>query len=63
MHLYIEPLRMVKNMLEQYEIRYMMYEQDEEREVIWVAHSHEEAKITFIKNYDPYKILSIEEAK
>lgn len=50
-------------MLEQYEIRYMMYEQDEEREVIWVAHSHEEAKITFIKNYDPYKILSIEEAK
>lgn len=50
-------------MLKQYEIRYLMYEQDEEREVIWVAHSYEEAKITFIKNYDPYKILSIEEAR
>ena len=50
-------------MLKQYEIRYMMYEQDEEHEVIWVSHSYEEAQITFTNNYEPYKILSIEEVK
>lgn len=52
-----------REMLKQYEIRYLMYEQDEERTVIWVSHSYEEAQITFTNNYEPYKILSIEEAK
>ena len=52
-----------RDMLKQYEIRYLMYEQDEEGEVIWVAHSFEEAEITFTNNYEPYKILSIEEVK
>lgn len=50
-------------MLKQFEIRYLMYEQDEERTVIWVSHSYEEAQITFTNNYEPYKILSIEEAR
>ena len=40
-----------------------MYPEDEEREVIWVSHSYEEAQITFTNNYEPYKILSIEEAR
>lgn len=52
-----------RDMLKQYEIRYLMYEQDEERTVIWVSHSYEEAQITFTNNYEPYKILSIEEAR
>lgn len=52
-----------REMLKQYEIRYLMYEQDEERTVIWVSHSYDEAQITFTNNYEPYKILSIEEAR
>ena len=52
-----------RDMLRQFEIRYLMYEQDEERTVIWVSHSYDEAQITFTNNYEPYKILSIEEAK
>ena len=50
-------------MIRQFEIRYLMYEQDEERTVIWVSHSYEEAQITFTNNYEPYKILSIEESR